>query len=152
MCFVPFWIYFVNNDELELLYRALAFAQSNFPQTLVNALLYTSLIMRAKKKHTPPLYLFVAILISYYYRISLSWYFFAKMVLLRFSREREKVLLKIFYINIWYIFIYIIILKLVNISSITRFPYAKYFCGSNYLHSIILFLYEKGNIHFSSST
>lgn len=23
-----------NNDELELLYRALAFAQSNFPQTL----------------------------------------------------------------------------------------------------------------------
>lgn len=106
MYFLPFWVYHVNNNELELLYRALAFAQSNFPQTLVIALLYTSLIMQTKKR-IPPLYLFVAILISYYYRISLSYFFCCKnRIVAIFTGKRKGFVKNILYKYLIYIYLY----------------------------------------------
>lgn len=110
--FVPFWAYHVNSDELKL-YRALAFAQSNFPETLVNTLLYVSLSLCKWKKRTASLYLSVAILISYYYRISLSYFFFfcRNHIVMIFSRGRKD------FVKNYFMFVYNYIKIEINILA-----------------------------------
>lgn len=80
----------------QIIYRALAFAQSNFPETLVNTLLYVSLSLckwkKGQHRYISLLQYWFSIITEFHYHI---FSFFAEMTLLWFFHREEKVPLKI---------------------------------------------------------